>query len=196
MLARLIDRARQSIPFFGSGKRPRPQQVLVLRPIRNPRVKWERSAETGLVVVTLAHHPYKRWDKLIGKIFQIPTERRIEMTDELSSLVWELCDGAHTVASIANQIAKEYKLTQRQAEVSVLAFLNTLQGKRLVGVPPEQSEEINKGADPRKTERAKGNKGFYATRKYRPSSDIARKRGHQPDQAAVQHGGEDRDQRP
>lgn len=178
MPSRLIDTMSQYVPFLRRRNRPSPQQILRLRPVRNPNVKWSRSEETGLVVIVLENHPYRSWDKMIGKIFQIPTQRRIEMSDELSSLVWELCDGAHTVAGIAGRIAQDYKLTARQAEVSVLAFLNTLQGKRLVGIPVDQAHEIKQGDGGQSVRNVKGHKGFNATRKQRATSRVARERGH------------------
>jgi len=85
-------------------------------------------------------------DKWIGRIFSVPTDRKIEMTDELSSLVWELCDGEHTVMSISGEIASKYKLSTRQAQVSVLAFLNTLENKRLVGAAKSESVKHTKSA--------------------------------------------------
>ncbi len=184
MFRDLIDKAKTAVPFFGGRKRPTAQQVLRLRPIRNPKVKWQRNPETDLVVVTLEYHPFRTWDKIIGRIFQIPTERKVEMSDELSSKVWEMCDGNNTVTAIATDIAREYKLTQRQAEVSVLAFLNTLQNKRLVGVPSEQAEKINKDS-PKPPKGSKGNKGFYGSRKQRSATRVARERGHKADQTSV-----------
>jgi hypothetical protein len=176
MFRNLLDKAKNAIPFFDGGKRPNAQQVLGLRPVRNPKVKWLRHPETDLVVVTLEYHPFRAWDKLIGKIFQIPTERKIEMSDELSSMVWEMCDGKHTVSQIAGDIAREYKLTHRQAEVSVLAFLNTLQGKRLVGVAPDQAENIHNGP-PQPPKGSKGKTGFYGSRKQRSATRVTRERG-------------------
>ena len=183
MASKLIDAMQQYVPFMRNKNRPSPQAILRLRPVRNPNVKWERSAETDLVVLVLDNHPFRYWDKMIGRIFQIPTQRKIEMSDELSSLVWELCDGTNTVQAISGRIAKEYNLTLRQAEVSVLAFLNTLQGKRLVGVPVEQAAEIKQdtankqsGANKAPTN-VKGHKGLHATRKQRSATRVARERG-------------------
>jgi len=178
MQSKFINAVQEFVPFLRTRNRPSPQQVLRLRPIRNPSIKWERSEQSGLVVLLLENHPFRSWDKMIGKIFQIPTQRRIEMSDELSSLVWELCDGTHTVASIAGRIATEYKLTLRQAEVSVLAFLNTLQGKHLVGVPPDQATEVKQSGSNEPPSNVKGHKGLHATRKQRSASRVARERGH------------------
>ncbi|HEY3333158.1 MAG TPA: PqqD family protein [Capsulimonadaceae bacterium] len=176
MLGNVVNKLKK-LPFLGGTKRPNAKQVLALRPIRNPAVKWERNPETDLVVVTLAYHPYRNWDKLLKKVFRIPTERRVEMSDELSSMVWEMCDGTNTVSAIATHIATKYKLTQRQSEVSVLSFLNTLQGKRLVGVPLDQSDITNDGPKQEPPKGSKGSKGFYGSRKQRSATNIARERG-------------------
>jgi hypothetical protein len=72
-------------------------------------------------------------------MFGIPSTRRIELTDEISSYVWVCCDGNRTVSDIAEDISHRYKLNKRQSEVSVLTFLKTLQSKGLIGIPAAQA---------------------------------------------------------
>lgn len=177
MLAKL----RQFLPFLPGGPtKASPQQVLGLRPLRNPAVKWEREGDENLVVIRYTPKPFEGRPRFIDRFFGLPSEKRIELTDELSSAVWEQCDGKHTVAEIAGFISKEYKLGRRQAEVSVLAFLKTLQTKRLVGVPIDQARELiqaqkGSGSVP-KPSAAGGNEGYYAGRKIQRRSKTANKR--------------------
>lgn len=179
-MARFIDKAREFLPFLPGGKsRPTHREVMALRPLRNPHAQWERSGDDGLVTITLTRSLAHRWDRLIGIVFQIPTARKIDMSDELSSRVWELCDGNHTVAAISTEIGHQYQLGQRQAEVSVLTFLNTLQSKRLVGLAPvgdrlkaSPSASTAKapaggGSRSGSGDHSKGSKGYYASRKQR-----------------------------
>ena len=179
MLAKL----RQYLPFLPGGPpKASAQQVLGLRPLRNPVVKWERTGEDNLVVISYLPKPFEGRPRFIDRFFGLPSEKRIELTDELSSAVWELCDGKHSVAEIAGFISKEYKLGRRQAEVSVLAFLKTLQTKRLVGVPRDQARELAQSQkSPKVVSKAppsgeRGNEGYYAGRKILRRSKTANKR--------------------
>lgn len=179
MLAKL----RQFLPFLpGGNPRATPQQMLSLRPLRNPAVKWERAGEENLVVIHYEPKPFEGRPKFIDRFFGLPGEKRIELTDELSSAVWEMCDSKHTVGEIAGFISREYKLGRRQAEVSVLAFLKTLQTKRLVGVPIDQARELSQAQKaPRSASKAAvapagGTEGYYAGRKILRKSKTGNKR--------------------
>jgi hypothetical protein len=168
----ILGKLQETAPFlFGSKGKPSHQQVLGLRPMRHPGANWERAGEDNLVVLSIRRRD-DRWANLLSRVFGIPPERRIELTDELSSRVWELCDGKHTVGEISRLLSADYKLGTRQAEVSVLAFLRTLQSKRLVGIPADQAQAVREqrnsknraqpGATP-KMERT----GYHARRKQR-----------------------------
>lgn len=52
--------------------------------------------------------------------------------DEVGSRIWELCDGAHTVAEIAAVIAKEYNAPPGEIERDALELLNELEAEQLV----------------------------------------------------------------
>lgn len=43
--------------------------------------------------------------------------------NETGSLIWELCDGTHTVEEIIEKLAQEYDITKREAEQDVISFL-------------------------------------------------------------------------
>lgn len=165
----MFAKLRQLMPFLPGGKpEPAAGQVLALRPLRNPAVRWERKGDDDLVVITYKPKPFEGRLRLVDKLFGLPSEKKIELTDELSSAVWEMCDGKYTVAEIASFLSQKYKLGRRQAEVSVLAFLKTLQTKRLVGVPVDQARELAEKQKPaRRGEKAparatRGSEGFYA----------------------------------
>lgn len=177
----MIAKLRQFLPFLPGGKSaPTQKQVMSLRPQRNPAVKWERVGEDNLVVISFTPKTFQGRTKLLDRIFGIPSEKKIELTDELSSSVWEMCDGKHTVAQIAAQLSDKYKLGRRQSEVSVLAFLKTLQSKRLVGVPIDQARALNEDQkttrDQGKASQPKGSEGFYARRKILRESKAAGRR--------------------
>ena len=177
----MLSKLRQYLPFLAGGKnQPTQKQVMGLRPTRNPAVNWERVGPDNLVVISFTPKTFEGRARIIDRLFGIPSEKKIELTDELSSCVWEMCDGKHTVAEIASFLTGKYKLGKRQSEVSVLAFLKTLQSKRLVGVPVDQArslaveEKPKKGQD--KVSQPTGSGGFYARRKVLRQSK-ATKRG-------------------
>ena len=61
--------------------------------------------------------------------------------DEIGSLVWELCDGEHSVRHIVRALAERYKLHRKEAEVSVVAYLRMLAKKRFIAIAVLKSPE-------------------------------------------------------
>jgi len=88
---------------------------------------------------------FKPWMRLLKLVAQIPDEKKVEL-DELGSAVWLWADGAATVETLVGKLAAEHKLNRREAEVSLLQFLQTLAKKRFmafaVEVDPERAEEL------------------------------------------------------
>ncbi len=52
--------------------------------------------------------------------------------DQLGQMVWDLCDGKHSVQQIARKLAKTYKVSEREAQVATETFLVTLARKGLI----------------------------------------------------------------
>ncbi len=63
----------------------------------------------------------------------LPPEKHLVL-DRVGSGVWELCDGFHSVESILDYIQRRHKLSRREAEVSVSAYLKILGQRRLIGL--------------------------------------------------------------
>ncbi|GBC93064.1 Coenzyme PQQ synthesis protein D [bacterium HR15] len=99
------------------------EQALRLYPLRNPAVRYE-TRENGCIVLIVPVRPRGLW-RLLGKIFKLPREHRIEL-DETGSTVWALCDGQHRVDAIVQKLMRQYKLERREAEYALFAFLDTL----------------------------------------------------------------------
>ena len=70
--------------------------------------------------------------KVVAKWMNIPNERKIEL-DEVGGYVWDLCDGNHTVETIVKKTGQEYKMSRREAEVSVTMFLQMLHERNFIG---------------------------------------------------------------
>lgn len=128
--------------YYGVGKylpflKIRPPQVdrqaaLTLRPGRNSLLTWEKR-ESGETLLTVPQNrkigPITRQ---MAKWLRAPTERHVEL-DEVGGFVWELCDGAHTIESIVQKTGKQYKMSRREAEVSVTMFLQMLHERNFIG---------------------------------------------------------------
>jgi hypothetical protein len=128
--------------YYGVGKylpflKIRPPQIdrqaaLTLRPGRNSLLTWEKR-ETGEMLLTVPQNQkVGRITRQMAKWLRAPTERHVEL-DEVGGFVWELCDGAHTIESIVQRTGKQYKMSRREAEVSVTMFLQMLHERNFIG---------------------------------------------------------------
>lgn len=121
----------------GRKNRPDRLQILSARPIRHPKIVWSREPTRleGAPELVLVQVPRRqdKWGNLIARWFKLPDHKKIEL-DQIGSDVWELCDGNHSIESIATRISKSYKLNKRQAETSVTAYLKMLADRRLIGL--------------------------------------------------------------
>ena len=59
--------------------------------------------------------------------------------DAVGVRVWNACDGKTAVRDIVGDVAREYGLTHREAEVATRQFLRTLALKGLIGVAPKSA---------------------------------------------------------
>jgi Coenzyme PQQ synthesis protein D (PqqD) len=77
-----------------------------------------------------------------GRFFRLPVgaSKTFEL-DAVGTLVWQLIDGKTSVQQIIRKVGKRYNLSLREAEVSTLAFLQTLTQKGLVGMQLKSPEK-------------------------------------------------------
>ena len=113
------------------------QQLLQARPIRNPKAELTETDQGHLDVAIPFEKPkgltwFFRGKKTLLRRFQL---------DQLGRKVWDQCDGEHTVRQLIETFSRDEGLNLREAEVSMLAYLETL-GKRgiifMAGEPPTQ----------------------------------------------------------
>lgn len=124
------------------------QEFLNTRPLRNPRLKWERN-ENDMVTVFISYKK-GRFARIFSKI---PKEKQVVL-DKVGSHVWNFCDGKHTIEHIAESIHQKYKLTMEEAEAALRTYFNQLSERGLVGfILPQQ----NKGSLSKKDKRRKSN---------------------------------------
>ncbi len=120
------------------GKKPRVSrgQVLGARPVRNPRVEWERGRlheDRPEVVLLRVPRRADRWGNFLARVFRLPFHRKIEL-DEMGSDVWEMCDGTLTVDALTRAVCAKYRLNRRQGEASVTAYMRMLAERRLLAL--------------------------------------------------------------
>jgi hypothetical protein len=118
----------------GAGKRgPKldRQQAMAAVPVLNQLVTIEHN-DRGHALLNL---PRRRTSmvRLISKAFRLPPYKRLEL-DELGTYAVELCDGSNTVSGIIARFAKRFRLNQREAEVSMVSYLQTLAKRGVISL--------------------------------------------------------------
>ena len=120
------------------------------KPTRNDLLEWEKT-EDGEASITM-----KRGDnwkvRILSKIFWIPKQRTLVL-DQIGTQVWEMCDGRTTVEAMIRRLSRNHKINEKEAEISLLAYLKKLAQKRLVGFI------VEKGDLPRKSKRRRDPSG-------------------------------------
>ncbi|MBC7326588.1 PqqD family protein [bacterium] len=126
--------SRKKAPSFSK------KEALNTLPIRNPYIEWE-TTEDGEVILKVPRR--KDWlGKFLAFVFAPPEVRQISL-DKIGSEVWNLSDGQHTFDDIVRIVSKNYKLTRREAEVGVAAFLRELGKRKLIVLAVRKEEEKN-----------------------------------------------------
>jgi len=109
----------------------RGRRILELRPLRAIDT-WKVSEKTGHVVVT---HP-KAFGRLEGKLagaLRAPRDINRQL-DEFGSLIWQMCDGEHTVSEIARALEERFHERFEPAVPRTLRFVEVLAQRRLVRI--------------------------------------------------------------
>lgn len=106
-------------------------QALDARPIRNPGATVHRNGQDagGRITVLLQPPRWSRWLLKRGAV----SEKNFEL-DSVGLFVWDQCSGRVSVKQMIQNLAAEYNLNLREAEVSLIQFLQTLARKGLIGM--------------------------------------------------------------
>lgn len=110
-------------------------QMLSSKPLRLSDIEPRPLSETKfLLTVPLRPKPLARL------FLRIPsTATKTFELDSLGVFVWQHCDGKTSVRQLIRKLAKRYKISERQAEVSTLQFLFTLTKKGLIGMQIQET---------------------------------------------------------
>ena len=90
-----------------------------------------RAIVTAATLPALPPHIKLRHDAGRGKWLVLAPERVFE-PDEIAVAVLKLCDGSHTVADIAGELAKDYNAPVEEISADVVAMLQDLADKGVV----------------------------------------------------------------
>ena len=123
-----------ALPSLGKGKETRQpswREMLQLCPARNPNLEW--TEEEGKVVLLIRHEMGKTWKTRLLRLFvSLPEDRRVSL-DAIGSDVWQMIDGKNTLGQIAKALAKKYKLSGREAELSLQQYFKELGRRGYIG---------------------------------------------------------------
>lgn len=100
-------------------------------PVKNQSVE-EKRTEEGQVVLYLPRKE-RRWIKVLSKLVFVPKGRKVAL-DELGTAVWDWLDGETNVEQVIKKFADKYRLSKREAELSVVAYLKSLVKRGLIGI--------------------------------------------------------------
>lgn len=122
-------------------------EFLMLKPIRNPSLKWEKN-EKGEVELTIPVEQSSARKGIPGKVMTkfmppLPKKRKIRL-DKVGSMVWELCDGDTTVREVTEALHNKYKMMTVEAELSLDVYFKQLSKRGLLAfnVPEELHEKL------------------------------------------------------
>lgn len=130
---------KAALPKLVKSKPPAPtwREMLQLRPVRNPGLEWEE--EEGRVVLHIRHFEKRNWKmRLVNLLISMPDNRRIVL-DAIGTDVWQMTDGQNTLGRIAKSLAEKYKLSPREAELSLQQFFKELGRRGYVGFVKEET---------------------------------------------------------
>lgn len=106
-------------------------QLKRAKPERNPIVESEPLADGSIVLTAPLELTGKKSLGMMARWMKLPAVKKFEL-DPFGTMVWELCDGKHTVESISKALRDRYKMNRAEADVALGAFLQTLSQRRLI----------------------------------------------------------------
>lgn len=111
------------------------EEALAAIPSKNREVAEEATGDGYVRVVYQV--TYKPWfgnlASRLGKWDHRPMTKKLEL-DELGTAVWKRIDGKRSVRDIAKDFAREYGVLEREAELSVTAFIKQLGRRGILGL--------------------------------------------------------------
>ncbi len=102
--------------------------MLAAKPVRHPGARETPSrGDATRVEIPMARRRLARWLTRSAE----PVLRAYEL-DALGSELWSLLDGKRTVRDLIETFSERHRLNLREAEVSVLTYLQTLASRGMI----------------------------------------------------------------
>lgn len=107
------------------------QQSLAGIPVLNPQANLETNGDCIIV-----HIQFKKSKSWIERFRPAIVRRRYEL-DQFGSFVVQLIDGERCVMDLVREFEARFRMSTREAELGIVAFLKTLMKRHIVfiGVP-------------------------------------------------------------
>ncbi|HTY90346.1 MAG TPA: PqqD family protein [Methanocella sp.] len=105
------------------------KKLLKAKPKRSEDVEWEGNGSDSLMIY--AKYKKNRLTQFLNRFIDIPDERSFRF-NPLGAIVWELCDGTHSVEDIKGIIMKRSKGDEKEIEKRLIKFLNRLSANDLI----------------------------------------------------------------
>jgi len=141
----IAGRIMQSLGMGGKQPELTRDQAFEARPVRNPELKWRVNDEECVEVVIPRRQD--RIGRIMGFVFAVPESRPV-ILDDVGTFVWGLCDGENTVADLVTSLRDEYKLGEREVEVSLTEYLRLLGKRGMIGFVVPEDEDAETDAEP------------------------------------------------
>ena len=110
-------------------------EALACIPKQNDTTNWQE-LENGDILFTYAI-PLSRFFQALHRKFtknSIDTPTKRLQLDAMGSFVWKLIDGERNVGEIITTFAREYKVSNMEAETAVTSFIKTLGQRGFIGL--------------------------------------------------------------
>jgi hypothetical protein len=125
------------------------EETLSSRPVRNELASWRRN-DRGEIVIRIPLRKSGVVRRAVA-LFGLPDHREIVL-DRVGSEVWEMFDGRRRARDVVLAFAERQRVGRREAQVSVIAFLEMLTRRGLVGLAVEKPP----GGAPRRNDGGQG----------------------------------------
>jgi hypothetical protein len=114
------------------GRKPMDPDVLrKAKPVRNPAVEWEVNDDGCALLQAPLETQGRGIMAAVAKRMKVPDKKQFEL-EPVGALVWEHCDGKHTVEAISRKLRDRYKMNRLEADAALSAFLQMLSQRRLI----------------------------------------------------------------
>lgn len=118
------------VPFVRGRRRPSRAEAMAAIPVRNDALRWFWEEEEVKVFIPRKKGPL---GDILARMLRLPDEKPVVL-DRVGSGIWDLCDGTHNVESLLMFVQRRHKLSRRETEVSVSAYLKILAERRLIAI--------------------------------------------------------------